>query len=203
MSEGKRLLVFFGMIATGKSRLATAFAKKWGCAYHNSDIVRKELAGLAAESRQITTVDTGIYSSDSSRRTYDALLSRALNDLSQERCACVVLDGSYQSRSERQLLCQEVGRRCRLVFVHCRCTETVMKKRMDQRLKNPRAVSDGRWEIYLQQKKRFELPVELSPGQLLTIDTDRPPAELLSLLEENLRKVEELEPEQKHNEKSH
>jgi uncharacterized protein len=192
MSEGKRLLVFFGMIATGKSRLAAAFAKKWGCAYHNSDIVRKELAGLAADSRQINTVDTGIYSSDFSRRTYDALLSRAVSDLRQERYSCVVLDGSYQSRSERKLLCREVGRQCRLVFVHCRCPETVMKKRMDQRLKNPRAVSDGRWEIYLQQKKRFQMPVELSPGQLLTVDTDRPPAELLRLLEENLRRLEEL-----------
>jgi uncharacterized protein len=193
MPDGKRLLVFFGMIATGKSRLASAYAKKWGCAYHNSDIVRKELAGLAAHTRQTNMVDTGIYSSEFSRRTYDALLSRAVSDLDQERHACVVLDGSYQSRSERQLLCRGAGKRHRLVFVHCRCPEAVMKKRMDQRLKNPRAVSDGRWEIYLQQKKRFEMPVELSPGQLVTLDTDRPPAELLSLLEENLRKLDELE----------
>jgi predicted kinase len=195
MSERKRLLVFFGMIATGKSHLAAAFAKKWGCAYHNSDIVRKELAGLAADSRQINTVDTGIYSSEFSRRTYDAVLARAQNDLKQKRYACVVLDGSYQSRSERQLLCQKIGKQHRVVFVHCQCSETVMKKRMDRRLKNPRAVSDGRWEIYLQQKKRFEMPVELPPGQLLTFDTDRPPADLLRLLEENLRKLEDVEPE--------
>ena len=188
MSEGKRLLVFFGMIATGKSHLAAAFAKKWGCAYHNSDIVRKELAGLAADSRQIHTVDTGIYSSEFSRRTYDALLCRALNDLQQDRYSCVVLDGSYQSRSERQLLCREIGKQHRLVFIHCQCPEAVMKKRMDRRLKNPRAVSDGRWEIYLQQKKRFELPVEISPRQLVTLDTDRPLADLLHQLEEGLRR---------------
>ena len=74
----------------------------------------------------------------------------------------------------------------RLLFVYCQCPEAVMKKRMEKRLKNPRAVSDGRWEIYLQQKKRFEMPVELSPEQLLTLDTDRPLPELLRLLEENL-----------------
>jgi len=195
MSEKKRLLIFFGMIATGKSRLAAAFAKKWECGYHNSDIVRKELAGLAADSRQINSIDTGIYSSDFSRRTYDALLSQALNDLKQERYTCVVLDGSYQSRSERQHLCREVGKQHRLVFVYCQCPEAVMKKRMDRRLKNPRAVSDGRWEIYLQQKKRFEMPVELPPGQLLTLDTDRPPADLLRLLEENLRKLDDRQSE--------
>jgi predicted kinase len=94
MSEKKLLLIFFGMIATGKSHLAAAFAKKWGCAYHNSDIVRKELAGLAADSRQINTVDTGIYSSEFSPRTYEAVLARAQNHLKQKRYACVVLDGS-------------------------------------------------------------------------------------------------------------
>ncbi len=190
MTEGKRLLVFFGMIAAGKSHLAAAFAKKWGCAYHNSDIVRKELAGIAAEIRQINTVDTGIYSGEFSRRTYDELLSRALKDLRRERYSCVVLDGSYQSRSERQLLCREIGKQHRIVFIHCQCPEAVMKARMDRRLKNPKAVSDGRWEIYLEQKKRFEMPIELSPGQLLALDTDRPLGDLLHQLEEGLRRPE-------------
>jgi len=57
-------------------------------------------------------------------------------------------------------------------------------------LKNPQAVSDGRWEIYLEQKKRFEMPLELPEKQLLTLDTDRPLPELLSLLEEGLRGLE-------------
>jgi uncharacterized protein len=186
MSGQKRLLVFFGMIATGKSHLAVAFARKWGCAYHNSDIVRKELAGLAVDSRQINNIDMGIYSSEFSRRTYDALLSRAECDLNREECKCVVLDGSYQSRGERQRLCQAIGRHYRLMFIYCQCPEAIMKKRMDKRLKNPRAISDGRWEIYLQQKKRFEMPTEFFPEQLLTLDTDRPLSELLSLLEKNL-----------------
>jgi hypothetical protein len=187
-SAKKRLLVFFGMIATGKSSLAAAFARKWGCSYYNSDIVWKELAGLAPDSRQIAHVDAGIYTREFSRRTYDALLSRALNDLEKEAHTCVVLDGSYQSLSERQRLFQMAGKHCRLLFVYCRCPEAVMKKRMEKRLKNPRAVSDGRWEIYLQQKRRFEMPIELSPEQLLILDTDRPLSELLFLLEENLHR---------------
>jgi uncharacterized protein len=187
MSERKLLLVFFGMIATGKSSLASAFARKWGCAYYNSDIVRKELAGLAPDSRQRNSVDTGIYSSEFSRRTYDELLSKARHDFEQKGRKCVVLDGSYQSRSERQLLCRAVDKQYRLLFVFCQCPEVIMKKRMERRLKNPWAISDGRWEIYLQQKKRFEMPAELSPEQLLKLDTDKPLPLLLCLLEENLR----------------
>jgi uncharacterized protein len=186
-SKKQLLLVFFGMIATGKSSLAAAFARKRGCSYYNSDIVRKELAGLTPESRQITGVDAGIYNSEFSRRTYDKLLSRARNDLEKEGYKCVVLDGSYQSRYERQRLCQTAGKKYRLLFVFCQCPEDIMKKRMDKRLKNPRAVSDGRWEIYLQQKKRFEMPSELSPKQLLMLNTDNSLPVLLRLLEENLQ----------------
>lgn len=187
----KRLLIFFGMIATGKSHLASAFAKKWGCAYYNSDIVRKELAGIPSHTRKLAAVDTGIYSGDFTRRTYDALLSRARNDLSLEECRCVVLDGSYQRCSERELLRAALGAEYRLVFIFCRCLETVMRQRMERRLKNSQAVSDGRWEIYLEQKQRFELPLELPEEQLLTVDTDRPLPELLSLLEKGLGRFED------------
>ncbi len=180
------LLIFFGLIASGKSYLAKAFAGKWGCAYHNSDVVRKELAGYAADSRHHDGYDAGIYSSDSSRRTYDALISHARRDLGLKRYGCVVLDASYQSSGERQRICFEFGKDCRLLFVHCLCSEAVMKKRLEQRLKDPNAVSDGRWEIYQQQKRRFARPIELSPDQLLTLDTDRPLADLLALLEDHL-----------------
>lgn len=190
MSKKKSLLIFFGMIATGKSHLASAFAKKWGCAYYNSDIVRKELAGISSHKKELAAVDAGIYSSAFTSRTYDALLSRAQDDLAQERYQCVVLDGSYQRSSERERLCRTLGAAHRLVFILCQCPEAVMKKRMALRLKNPQAVSDGRWEIYLEQKKRFEMPLELPEKQLLTLDTDRPLPELLSLLEEGLRGLE-------------
>jgi uncharacterized protein len=186
MTGGKRLLVFFGMIASGKSYLAKACAEKWGCVYHNSDVVRKELAGIGSGSRQHSGYDMGIYSGEFSRRTYDALISLARQDLGQEKNSCVILDASYQSAGERQRICSEFGQGFQLLFIHCRCEEEVLKKRMEQRLKDPEAVSDGRWEIYLQQKSRFETPVELLPDQLLTLETNRPLAELVSLLEEKI-----------------
>ncbi|MBW6519755.1 MAG: AAA family ATPase [Desulfoarculaceae bacterium] len=178
------VLVFFGMIATGKSTLAAAWARQHGCPYYNSDRVRKELAGLVPESRQAAAVDQGIYSPDSSRRTYDRLLSLAEHDLSATAGTCVVLDGSYQSRSERQRLQERLAPRARVLFVYCLCPEDVMRERMVQRQQDPQAVSDGRWEIYLQQKARFELPVELGPDQLLNINTNQPLDTLLALLAE-------------------
>ena len=182
MARSKLLLVFFGMIATGKSSLAQACADSWGCTYHNSDVVRKQLAGLDADSRQHRGYDSGIYSNSFSRRTYDALVSLIRQDFEHGDVSCVLVDASYQAASERQRLWREFGGMGRMAFVHCQCPEGVLRKRMEQRLLDPTAVSDGRWEIYLQQKQRFEPPVEIPEGHLLTLNTDQPLDALVSLV---------------------
>jgi uncharacterized protein len=185
-----KVLVFLGMIATGKSYLAAAWASRHGCAYYNSDRVRKELAGIIPESRQTAAVDQGIYSQEFSRRTYDQLLILAKQDLEANPRACVVLDGSYQVRGERQRVRESLAGKARVFFVHCICPEDVMRERMEQRQHDPQAVSDGRWEVYLQQKARFEMPSELKTEQLLTIDTNQTLDTLLILLDEWLKRTE-------------
>ncbi len=184
MRTAKTVLVFFGMIATGKSYLAAAWARQHDCPYYNSDRVRKELAGLIPESKQAAAVDQGIYSTQSSRRTYDQLLSLAARDLRADTVTCVVLDGSYQLRSERQRLQDSLASQARVLFVHCLCPEEVVRQRLEIRQHDPQAVSDGRWDIYLQQKSRFELPVEIGPDQLLSLNTNQAIDDLLSLLDE-------------------
>jgi hypothetical protein len=57
-----------------------------------------------------------------------------------------------------------------------------MKQRMDLREKDPAAVSDGRWEIYQKQAKRFEAPDELTASELIILDTSPPLEELLEEL---------------------
>lgn len=190
MAAAGKVLVFFGMIATGKSYLAAAWARRHGCAYYNSDRIRKELAGLVPESRQAAAVDQGIYSQEFSRRTYDQLLILAEQDLDIKPGACVVLDGSYQARCERQRVQESLAGKAGVLFVHCICSEEMMRERMEQRQHDPQAVSDGRWEVYLQQKVRFEMPSELRPEQLLTIDTNQPLDTLLILLDEWIERVE-------------
>jgi predicted kinase len=184
MVAERRVLVFFGMIATGKSYLAEAWARHHSCAYYNSDRVRKELAGLAPESRQPAPVNQGIYRPELSRATYDKLLEMAERELEVIPHSCVVLDGSYQARDERERVRKRLMAKARLLFVHCLCPEEVMRERMEQRQQDPLAVSDGRWEIYLQQKARFEMPIELGPEQLLTINTNQPVDALLGILDE-------------------
>jgi uncharacterized protein len=171
------LVVFFGMIATGKSYLASAWANHYGLPYYNSDRVRKELAGMTPETEQQEGVDQGIYTPEFSKRTYDALIEHAAHHFQADKQACVVLDGSYQSLHERDLLRKQFAGQVRLVFVHCFCMEKVVQERLKIRASDPDAVSDGNWEIYLAQKQRFQ-PVT-DKEQVIELDTDAPLAELV------------------------
>lgn len=171
------LVVFFGMIATGKSYLASAWASHYNLPYYNSDRVRKELVGIAPETGQQEEMDKGIYSPEFSRRTYDALIEHADSHFHADRQACVVLDGSYQSFRERELLRQHFQDQVRLVFVYCFCSENVVQERLKLRADDPDAVSDGNWKIYLSQKKRFQPVTEQE--QVIALDTDAPVEELM------------------------
>lgn len=179
-----RLYVFFGMIATGKSTLAAAWAARQGLAYANSDVVRKELAGLAPTTGRREAPGQGIYAPGFTRRTYDELLRRAELELAADRD--MVLDASYLDRAQRQRpleLARRLG--ARALFIYCECSEAVKKERLELRARDPQAVSDGRWEIYLRQQAAFTPLDDLPPEQLLTLNSDRPVAELLAAIEEH------------------
>ncbi|MBU0674422.1 MAG: AAA family ATPase [Proteobacteria bacterium] len=175
--------VFFGLIASGKSFLATAWAQHHGFSLYNSDRVRKELAGIEPTSRNPSSLNQGIYSSEFSRRTYDELLIRAEAAILQG--LPVVLDGSYQSRGERDRVC-DLARRLKVQarFILCTCSDDEVKKRLRIRAQDPTAVSDGRWEVLERQKERFEPPDELAPSQLLVLNTERPLVDLLRELDQ-------------------
>ena len=175
------LYVFFGMIATGKSTLAEEWARYKKLDAYNSDRLRKELAGISPEKRERHAVDAGIYSREFSQKTYGALRAKAEKALAHG--SSVVLDASYQyARDRRELQDLAAAIRCRICFILCQCPEEEMRRRMQIREGDPGAVSDGRWEIYLEQKKRFEAPAELDPHELVIIDTSQSLDVLLSQL---------------------
>jgi len=179
---GPEVWVFFGLIASGKSYLAEAWAARHGFAHLNSDRVRKELAGAEAASGRSAAADRGIYTPEFSRLTYDELLVRAAAEL---RCGrSVLLDASYQSRGERdRVRSWAAALHTPVHFVRCICPEEEVKRRLALRGADPKAVSDGRWEILQLQLQRFEEPSELDETLLLTISTDRPVEELMAELD--------------------
>ena len=167
-----RLVVFFGLSGSGKSYLARRWAARHGYGYHNSDEVRKELSGVAPDSRHHVEFNVGLYSPEQSRRTYAALLQRAGRDLDSQALAGAVLDGSYTNGVERQKVVDRFSAQIVISFILCSCSTALTRERFALRGRDEQAVSDGRWEIYCKQKEGFEPPTHIGGARLLNLDTD-------------------------------
>lgn len=175
------MVVFWGMTASGKSTLGRVWASRHQAPYYNTDRIRKELAGLRAEEKRPDAVGRGIYSPAFSVKTYQTMLDRASRDFALG-VRLVVLDGSYGRRADRDLvrsMATAAGARC--VFFLCLCGEQEARRRLSVRARDPEAVSDGRWEIYLHQQQTFELP-EAGEGDCIRLHTEQPVEALMQRL---------------------
>lgn len=183
LSGGARfIVVFFGMTASGKSTLGKAWAVQSAAPYYNTDQVRKELAGLRASDRRPDQVASGIYSSDFTEKTYQALLDRSGEDLAAGQ-QCVVLDGSYSRRKDRDRVRELAARYgARSIFIFCTCSEAAVRHRLALRAQDPEAVSDGRWEIYQHQLATFERPDALLETDCLHLNTEQSVAGMVAWL---------------------
>jgi len=176
------ILVFFGLIASGKSTLAEAVARKGKMLYLNTDRVRKKLAGVEVTERRPDAPGQGIYSPEYTELTYQTMLAAAKEQVRQN--GGVVLDGSYSRRKDRErvLACgRQIG--AAVYFILCTCSDQEVRRRLALRARDPLAVSDGRWDIYLKQKKSFEQPTELDRDQLLVLNTEAESDRLLGQVE--------------------
>jgi uncharacterized protein len=179
---GQIITVFFGMTASGKSALGMAWADQCQAAYYNTDRVRKELAGLQVSDRRPDDVGQGIYAAAFTEKTYRAMLDHVREDCSKG-VRQVVLDGSYSRREDRnqvRSVAGELGARC--VFIFCTCPEDEIRRRLELRSRDPQAVSDGRWEIYLHQRQSFEIPDAAYEEDCLRLNTNQPIMAMLKWL---------------------
>lgn len=166
------LLMFFGLIASGKSTLAKALGDKLNIVPLSSDQIRKKIAGIQPTERKLEAFEKGIYSPVFSDLTYAKLREEAQSRL--EMGESVILDASYRYQSERIALikmAEELS--IPYCFIYCHCPEAETKARLERRAKDTKAVSDGRWEIYQRQIETFDQPEEIPPGRLLQVDTSQ------------------------------
>lgn len=167
------LLITCGLVATGKTMLAHALGDAADMPVFSSDMVRKELAGLAPRERRFEPFGRGIYSQRFSQRTYKALLDRARAALAEGRS--VIVDATFAQRRYRQKareLARAMG--ARFLCLECQAEEGVIRQRLEERLRAGRDASDARWEIYEAQKQVFQPVTELPPAEHMVVECDEP-----------------------------
>lgn len=96
------LVLMRGFSGSGKSTVAAALIEAMGAIRGRSDVERKRLFGLHADARSESAVDSGIYHSEASERTYRRL--REIAETALNAGYMVILDAAFLKRRQRDML---------------------------------------------------------------------------------------------------
>jgi predicted kinase len=126
------LVLVGGLPGTGKSELAGMVAGRLGFTVLNSDRIRKELAGLPAETSARAPYGSGIYTAEWTGHTYAELLHRAVVLLAHGES--VVADASFISAPQRAAAAAAAaGVSADLVQLRCSASRELAARRMSAR----------------------------------------------------------------------
>ncbi len=166
------LFITCGLMGSGKSTLAEELALELGIELVRSDLVRKELSGLASSSRQLDEYSSGLYAPESIQTTYAKLLNLADRELSASRS--IIVDATFRSKYDRhQFKKTAQAHAVEFVILRTDCPEETSRERLVSRRQLPDEASDGRWELYHQHRDTFELLTE-DEGMIIFLDTSMP-----------------------------
>ncbi|MEK7248719.1 MAG: AAA family ATPase, partial [Chloroflexota bacterium] len=185
------LVITCGLSGTGKSTVAKELAPAMKAMIIASDVVRKRLAGLDPRTKALDEYREGLYSPKMTARTYAEMLREAREAL-MAGCS-VILDAAFLRRTDRRMaarLARETGAQFACVLTEA--DEPVIRERLGARLAKQRDPSDARWEIYVQQKRRFQRPSEAPPDRLVCVDTSRAMKSKISAAIRTLRAISPL-----------
>jgi hypothetical protein len=166
------LWVLCGMVASGKSTIATELSVKLGIRILPSDLIRKELFGLEPDDFVDVPFGEGIYSKGASSLTYGKLLMLAQEEI--KKGVSVILDATFSSqhqRSEALRLARDMD--ANIIFIECTSPIKVLKDRLVKR-ETDVSVSDARLHHFKQFKSQFEPLDDIADEMHIRIDTQKP-----------------------------
>lgn len=153
-----RLVLVGGITATGKTTLARLVGERLGATVLRSDVVRKELAGLAPTDRTGDGLHTGLYSPEHTAATYDELLRRTETLLTHGES--VVLDATWLEEPQR-VAARRLGERAvaDTVEIECIADPAVLLRRIRDRVERGDDASDATPAVLDEQlHRRHEWP---------------------------------------------
>jgi predicted kinase len=182
------LLIVCGMVASGKSTLARTLGDRTGYQILNSDVVRKQLAGIGLTTHTTQEYGQGIYNDDFNSLTYGALLKQTEDCLTSGRG--VIVDATFKDPQHRRQFI-ELSSRLRLpvLFVECRASEEKTLQRLKTRQQRPGEVSDATLAIYLRQRDQFAPLSDIPESMRIIANTEADPGQVAGEILNSLRRV--------------
>ncbi|TVR99326.1 MAG: hypothetical protein EA423_12760, partial [Phycisphaerales bacterium] len=152
------LIMLTGLPATGKSTIARSIARTLRGELLRSDVIRKELAGMAPSQRPASEKEReALYSQAASDNTYAAMLDKARERLAAGRT--VIADANFPSPDRREPfigLARELGRP--FICVHTTADESMVRERLRERRERPDEASDADERVYETLASKYTPP---------------------------------------------
>jgi hypothetical protein len=164
------LILTAGLMGSGKSYQARILAGLLGADIIRTDVIRKEIFALQPSDKRYEDFGKGIYSDDVSRLVYQKIFELAGQKIKEGKS--VIIDASFKKREERQSalhLAETLG--VQFYILECFCPDGITRQRLERRMLNNDNASDGRWELFQQQKNDFDVIKEFPENCHLKIDT--------------------------------
>jgi len=178
------IVILCGLTGSGKSTLAAELGRRMGLRVINSDSVRKRMAKTSGH--RIVPLNQGIYAPAITERTYARMAHEAEKEVLSGRG--VILDATYGQCANREKLVRMAEKHgVGWSLIHCFAADEIIQQRLTQRATQGTDVSDGRWEIYFEQKKLYEPISELASETCLDLNTEASLDQLARSCEKFLR----------------
>ena len=170
------IVIVCGLAASGKSTIARIVSARTGYQLLNSDVVRKQLAGVPLNSHSPEKYGKGLYTESFNALTYDCLLKQAEESL--QSGTGVTVDATFKNRQHRQQFLELSSRhRLPVLFVECRASEEKTLERLKNRQLRPGEVSDATVAVYLRQRNEFAPLSALPDSMRMIVSTENNPEE--------------------------
>ncbi len=165
------LVIVCGLVASGKSTIARTLGDRTGYQIVNSDVVRKQLAGVALTTHPTAEYGKGLYTDDFNSLTYNALLRQSEDCLKLGKG--VIIDATFKDpQHRRQFMDLSSKLRRPLLFVECRATEEKTLERLKLRAQRPSEVSDATVSVYRRQRQDFVPLSEIPDSMRIVVNTE-------------------------------
>lgn len=165
------LVLMHGLSGSGKSRLARRLAPRLQAAWVRSDLERKRLHGLAPDASAAADVGAGLYSAESTERTYSRLAEIAR--VSLRAGVSLVVDAAFLE-AERRGQFIDLAMECggRPVVLACEAPVAMLRQRVATRRDDPSDAGIAVLESQLAHPVEMQTPEE---AHRIAVDTSSDP----------------------------
>ncbi len=178
------LFITCGLMGSGKSTLAEQLSFELGISCFSSDKTRKTIAAIEHTTNVSSSFKEGLYTDEISNETYNELLKLAENNIKLKHS--IIVDACFTKMEYRDLFSKLAQKYLiNFVILYVCCTDTDIRRRLNDRALKNKSVSDGRLELLKFQEDEFSLPSE-GEGIIININTSTPPVTLTNLIYDQL-----------------